>query len=57
LKRVRIGRLELGIWGLSVFDGEIKGGTIDIGEGNNSFHADSTGIWSGDVDKDKAPSA
>jgi len=54
-EKVRMGRLGLGVWGLSVFDGEIKGGTIDIGKGNDSFHADKTGIWAGDVDKNSAP--
>lgn len=54
-EKVRLGELGLGIWGLSVYDGEIIGGTIEIGSGADSFNADKTGIWAGAENIEDAP--
>jgi hypothetical protein len=54
-KKVEMGQLGLGNWGLSVFDGNFFGGQIEIGSGNNIFKANKDGAWLGHVDKESAP--
>lgn len=48
LEKVRLGKIDVNNWGLTVYDGVIIGGTITIGSGDESFNADDTGIWVGD---------
>jgi hypothetical protein len=54
-EKVRMGKIGVGEWGLTVYDGNLIGGTIEIGDGDDSFFADETGIWAGDEDFDDAP--
>lgn len=54
-EKVRLGKIGATQWGLTVYDGNIIGGVINIGSGDNSFNADSTGIWLGDENYADAP--
>ena len=44
VEKVRVGQLDDSTWGLSVTDGLIKGGSIEIGSGEDIFLANSEGI-------------
>lgn len=54
-EKVKLGKLGSTQWGLTVYDGNIIGGVITIGSGNNTFNANSTGLWLGDADYSDAP--
>jgi len=55
IEKARIGQLSNTDWGISVFGGVIKGGSIEIGESNNVFKADDYGIYLGNVAFEYAP--
>lgn len=55
IEKVRIGKLGATKWGLTVYDGNIIGGVINIGDGDNSFNADETGLWLGSEIYEDAP--
>ena len=54
-EKVRLGKLGTTEWGLTVYDGNIIGGVINIGSGDNTFNADKTGVWVGAKDYEDAP--
>lgn len=54
-EKARLGKLGATEWGLTVYDGNIIGGIITIGDGDNSFNADRTGLWLGSTEYDDAP--
>jgi len=49
IEKVKLGLLNNTTWGISVTDGIIKGGSIEIGSADNIFKADSNGIYLGDA--------
>lgn len=49
VEKVRIGLLDNTTWGISALDGVIKGGSIEIGSGDDIFKADENGIYLGDA--------
>lgn len=54
-EKVRLGKLGDTQWGLTVYDGNIIGGVINIGKGDNTFNADRTGVWVGNRNYEDAP--
>lgn len=54
-EKVRMGRLGVGDWGLTVYDGNLIGGSLDIGTGASSFHIGEDGLWAGADGFDDAP--